>query len=502
MKRTVLIIIAVCLAGLFAWLAINRTVLSLSTETRKSARTVIPSSDNSGNPNSGQAESPAEYDETKQQPLVILDADESFVQAISVDINKDGTQDQICALKKTSEPNIYLVPALQNPVTGEYMRLQAIRTGITQTRTLLFYCMDIIGDRSNALVCSGMTADNIQLLAVYLPTQEADGKTVFTAAADLRSDGTISVQEVARPDAYNLGLTGGESFPIITYSSDPDSPDTFNQIERVYRWDRGLKRYELASESRITGQKIESQMLRQLQGGNVNSFEDYLTGLWYIPSASPKEGSKYIYFDTPAKEIIFHNGSTEEVFIRESGSSRRYGAYLTTRNRSIESIRRLIDVELTGADEIRVNIQEDVRLKIGVASDWDGVYRKMGTSSGGQDGEGGLTTKKVQALLGSGRSEWVSNDGQSVSFQERSYTLTRPAGSDTGTFAIITVGGKPVFQFKPDRVGAKSSFYLVDADIKPLAAGERQSMTLTEVTVTMTGTNLAGSPPVVFIRKS
>lgn len=42
MKRTVLIIIAVCLAGLFAWLAINRTVLSLSTETRKSARTVIP----------------------------------------------------------------------------------------------------------------------------------------------------------------------------------------------------------------------------------------------------------------------------------------------------------------------------------------------------------------------------------------------------------------------------------------------------------------------------
>jgi hypothetical protein len=42
MKRTVLIIIAVSLASLFAWLAFNRTVLSLSTETRKSARTVIP----------------------------------------------------------------------------------------------------------------------------------------------------------------------------------------------------------------------------------------------------------------------------------------------------------------------------------------------------------------------------------------------------------------------------------------------------------------------------
>ena len=58
------------------------------------------------------------FDESKQQPLILLESDESFVQAISVDINKDGTQDQICALKKTSEPNIYLVPALQNPVTG------------------------------------------------------------------------------------------------------------------------------------------------------------------------------------------------------------------------------------------------------------------------------------------------------------------------------------------------------------------------------------------------
>lgn len=501
MKRTVLIIIAVSLASLFAWLAFNRTVLSLSTETRKSARTVIPSSDNKTNISSSTSDAPAEYDETKTQPLVVLDADESFVQAISVDINKDGTQDQICALKKTSEPNIYLVPALQNPVTGEYMRLQALRTGITQTRTLLFYCMDIIGDRSNALVCSGMTADNIQLLAVYIPIQESDGKTGFTAVADLRSDGPITIQDVTRPDAYSLGLTGGESFPIVTYNSDPDSPDTLNQIERVYRWDRNLKRYELASESRITGKKIETRMIQQLQDGNVGSFEDYLSGLWYVTSSTAQEGSKYIYFDTDAKEIIFHNGSTEEVFTRESGSARRYGAYLTTRNRSIESIRRMIDIELTGIDEIRVNVQEDVRLKIGVASDWDGVYRKMASSANAPDTESGLTAKKVQAMINAGSTDWVSMDGQSLSFRNHNYTLTRPAGTDSGAYAIITVGGKPVFQFKPERAGVKSSFYLIEIKPKATDSGDRQQMTLTEVSVTMAGTNLAGSPPVIFERK-
>jgi len=499
MKRPVLIIFIVCLAGLFVWLAFNRTVLSFSKETRKSAKTVIPSTEIDTEATTILPEDASSFDESKQQPLIVIGDDESFVQAISVDINKDGTQDQICALKKASEPNIYLVPALQNPVTGEYMRLQVIRTGITQTRTLLFYCIDIIGDRTNALVCSGMTADNIQLLAVYLPVPESDGKTTFTAVADLRSDGPITIQEVARSDAYNLGLTGGDSFPIITYNSDPESPQTLDQIERIYRWDRNLKRYEQASESRITGKKIETRMIRQLQGGNVNSFEDFLTGLWYVSSSSSPAGAKYIFFDTAAKEIIFHNGSTEEIFVREAESARRYGAYLTTRNRSITSIRRLIDIELTGIDEIKIKVLEDVRLKIGVASDWDGVYRKMGAGSSIARDTTSLTAAKVASMLASSAAEWASSDGQTLTFTDRNYTISRASGTETGAYALLTVGGKPVFQFKPDGTGTKSVFYLIDTGATS-ADENRQRMALTEVSVTISGTNLAGSPPVVFER--
>ncbi len=500
MKRTVLIIITVCLAALFAWLAINRTVLSLSTETKKSARTVIPSVDGDTGPNDGQKTAMTEYDETKQQPLIVLGEDESFIQAISVDLNRDGTQDQICAIKKTSEPNVYLIPSLQNPVTGEFTRLQALRTGITQTRTLLFYCLDIVGDRSNALVCSGMTADNVQLLVVYLPVLETDGKTGFTPVADLRSDGPISIQEVARPDAYNLGLTAGESYPIITYNSDPDSPDTLNQIERVYRWDRGLKRYELASESRITGKKIETQMMRKLQGGNVRSFEGFLDGLWYIPSSGPKDLPRSIYFNSDAKEVIFHTGSTEEIFVKESGSTRRFGVFMITRNRSIESIRRFIDVELTGPDEIRVSIKEDVRLKIGVASNWDGVYRKMGETGSPQESASDFTAKKLLALIGQGSSEWTSPDGQTLGFANQTYAMSRPAGIDSGVYAIIEVGGKPVLQCKPDRAGAKSTFFLVNAEPNTGAGGARPRLTLTEVAVSMGGTNFVGAPPTTFER--
>jgi hypothetical protein len=500
MKRAVVILFSLALAGLFVWLWLSRSELSFLPETRHSVRTIVPTDKNDAQESVSQTEESAIYDESKILPLIVLESDETFLQAIAVDLNKDGAQDQICAVKTVAEPNIYLIPGLQNPLTGEYSRIAGLRTGITQSRTLLFYTMDIIGDRTEALVYSGMTADNIQLLAVYLPVNENDGKVSFLAAADLRSDGPITIQEVKRSDAYNLGLTNGESYPIYTYNSDPDSPQTLDQIERIYRWDKMLKRYEQISESRIAGKKIETQLIRQLQGGDLNTFENFLTGLWYTSDASAKSGTKDIYFNMEEKEIIFHNGSTEEVYIRESGAPRRYGAYLTTRNSSIPSIRRLIDIELIGIDEIKIKILEDVKLKIGVASDWDGVYRKLSSSSVKPRTEAELSVERLKEILASSTKDWISTDGQKFQTDSPRYSLSLPTGTETGLFILLTVKGKAVMQFKPESAPSKPEFYLASAEKRTTAAGEQQLLTLTKVTVSMDGTNLAGSPPVVFER--
>jgi hypothetical protein len=194
MKRVVLIVFFAGLAGLFIWLWVNGPTLSLSHEARQNVRTIVPSMTNSPQTTATQVEETAAYDESRAQPLITINSDETFLQALSTDINKDGTADQICAVKKISEPNIYLVPAIQNPANGEYTRLPEIRTGVTQVRTLLFYILDIIGDRSNALIYSGMTQDNMQSLAVCLPTTDKDGKTAYTTVADLRADGPINRQ--------------------------------------------------------------------------------------------------------------------------------------------------------------------------------------------------------------------------------------------------------------------------------------------------------------------
>ncbi len=499
MKKPLAFAFSAVLVAVFVWLLVNRAGLSASHETRKTARTIVPSEAGQARGDASGFAEAVSYDESRAQPLIMLENDEAFLQAVAMDLNGDGAIDQVCAVKRMTEPNVFLVPGVQNPVTGEYSRIASLKTGVTQTRTLLLYAADVIGDRTNCIVFSGMTADNMQSLAVIQPVPERDGKTSLAVIADLRSDGPINVREIPRSDAYNLGVTGGESYPIITYNSDPDAPDTLDQIERVYRWDRQLKRYELSSQSRIPGKKLESRIVQQLQGGNVEAFETYLTGLWYMQNTTGTTGPRYIYFDTPMKEIVFHNKVTEEVFIREAGSPRRYGAYLTTRNRSISSIRRLIDLELTGIDEIRVRINEDVRLKIGVASDWDGVYRKMSNTATTQREATSLDVLKK--TIAASEAPWTTQDGRTLTLGPATFASSLTGAEETGSYAVLMVAREPVLQFRIGGRNRVNRFFRVSVETTEVSGGEEQRMTLTEVTVSMTETNLAGSQPFVISRK-
>lgn len=494
MKRPLLILFFASLAILFIWLWSNRDSLSSTREARKVAKTIVPLQEGLNREGKATDNEITSIDESRIQPLVPLENDESFLQAISMDVNKDGITDQICAVKSISEQHLLIVAGLQNPLTGEYTRLQAIRTGVSQGRTLLMYAADVIGDRSQCLVFSGMTSDNTQLLSVFLPKTDKDGRVHLQVIADLRSDGSILVKEVQRTDAYNLGVTSGESFPIAVYSSDPDSPESLAQIERIYRWDRNVQRYEKASEAKIPGKRLERRLVDQLQSGNIESFEQYLNGLWYMTSSIAGKGPRYVFFDSPMKEIVFHNEITEEIFTREAATPRRLGAYLTTRNRSISSIRRMIDIELTGIDEIKIKILEDVKLKIGVASDWDGIYRKMsGMSSGTRESPDEMTTK-LGSLLSGRDAGWKGDDGTQYQFTQGIYTKTDSIGKEMGSYALLTVKGLPVLQMRPDDRNKTARFYRVETEVD----NAKQKVILTEVSVSIDGTKLAGIAPIIL----
>lgn len=499
MKKLFLVLFFSGLAMLFVWLLIKRPEFSLNVENRRSPRTIIPVETNGLNsPNSGPNVT-ATYDESRIQPLVMLENNEIFLQALSVDLNRDGVMDQVCAIRKAGSTNVYLVAGTQNPITGEFTRLPGLQTSVTQARTLLLYSADIIGDRSNTVIVSGMTSDNFHSLSVYLPEKDPNGTITFVTIVDLHSDGPITIKEAVRSDAYNLGITTGESHSIHTYNSDPEAPETLDQIERIYHWNRRKKRYEQVSESRIPGKRLESRMVSQLQGATLETFENFLNGLWYMPASKGTQGTQHLFFDTTTREITFHNTVVQEVFLRESGAPRRYGAYMTTRNKSISSIRRMIDIELTGIDEIKIKVLEDVKLKIGVASDWDGVYRKMSTTAIQVDRETAAIIN-LRDFLTAEAGSWISPDGQELRILEKTYTLSGHNGKESGKYALLTIKEQLVLQLRTETgSGESNSFYLVSIDNHD-ALPKDQTLSLTEISVSIEGIRMVGSDLVKFSR--
>lgn len=450
----------ILLAILFIWLFINRNNLDYRPESRKTVRTIIPQTNEKSVTSTTLPEEVQVYEDTQAQPFIVIENDETFLQAITVDLDKDGASDQICAIKKANDPRIILIPGMQNPLTGVYTRLNTITTGITQARTLMLYTLDLTGEHTNTIVVSGISQDNMQVFAAYLPETDQNGQTLLEPIINLRADGSITIQDINRSDAYNLGLSSGDSYPIYTYNSDTSAPETLDQIESVYRWNKIIKRYTKVSETKVPGKKIESKLVNQLQTGNIDSFQDFLNGLWYMPTSASSNDTnqKTIFFNFIENEIVFFDTNTESIFIKESGASRRYGLYVSTKNSSIPSIKRFIDIELTGIDEIRVKVIEDVQLKITVASSWDGIYRKKSLYSTETQ-----NTTKIQGLFEKPLDSWVSQEGAILKTEANNrYSLVKNKIEETGVFVVLQINGDQLLQLKPDTKNS-STFYRIEA---------------------------------------
>ena len=126
----------------------------------------------------------------------------------------------------------------------------------------------------------------------------------------------------------------------------------------------------------MTGSRIAARELARIQDGTVETFADFLDGLWYKTS-SAQSGIRYLFFDHAQKEVIFLYDDTEEVYAWEDSNLRRSGIYITTTNKSITNMQRRCDISLAGIDEVRIHIIDDVRMIIKENNLWDGSYRKM-----------------------------------------------------------------------------------------------------------------------------
>ena len=319
-------------------------------------------------------------DEAVLTSFVPLLPTETLMSTLTVDFDGDTFDDQVVAVRKAGSPYLFLIVGLYNPDTNSYGRSAEIATEISKVRTFSYNAVDMIGNHKMALVYQGVKANGDSVMQLFL-CKKKFGTVEVKNIGDFSSDGTIFIQQADRSDAYELSQAWGAPHTVWVYSSDKSetqvtASEGISQIQTEYRWDYDAEVYVQSRQLKITGSRMAARELSRIQNGNVDTFGQFLNGLWYKTNNSSSTPS-YIYFNYDDREVIFLSDDTEGVYSWEESSLRRSGIYLTTVNSIISSMKRRFDIMLTGINEVSVHVHDNVGMIIKESNQWDGTYKKM-----------------------------------------------------------------------------------------------------------------------------
>lgn len=361
-------------------------------------------------------------------------------------------EQQVAAYRKQSEPDgpVYLTFIKYDERTREYRRIWDVHTAAARSDTISLFTQDIIGDRNNCIIVTGMNSRNEHTLTIFriIPGGEQNAKKI----AELNIDGSIIIQETTRSLAYQQGIAKGQSYNIVAYSHDSESANILDQLEITYVFNPITEQYEQSSVTRIPGSRIEQLKLRELLSGTPGVFENFINELWYFVSPQGTlDTRQHVYFDSKNKEIIFYGEENQQVFLWQNSTPTRYGLYITCQNISISTLKRSLFIELESLDSIRLRVVEELRLKINVSATWDGTYRRAGNQS---------VPEKRQSIKSAENAVYDSTWGKIQFFNTGEYSLsTGSSAADTvvkGRYVFFKVDGKELLELRPEGGAAEN----------------------------------------------
>ncbi len=524
MKRAVYIVFFLAIAACVYLLVGPSPFVSKEEKRNSSARTIIPRSEGTAAQGMNGATENAEQlaFEDSATAKISLGPDEIPVAVLTIDADGDSVDEQFIAIKTMDQEDqaITLLYVDFDESSGGYRRMWKAPTGATRSRTFNLTSKDVIGDRSVCVVASGMNDAGEQTLTILrLPPSDepqvleepgipqADRvmtgdqeETVlpFEIIADIKADGSISLQETPRSEAYQLGMAKGDSFPIAVYERDLGSSNLLDQIETSFRYDPFTKKYERSSVARIPGAQIEQRRVRELLDGKGERFEEFLDGLWYsssqVESVDGVAGTRYILFDRQRREITFYIGDIQEVFSWPSSAPTRYGLYISAQNISVATLKRIVDIELEGSESIKLKTFEDVRLKIGISGRWDGSYRKLaGERTPRRDGS---LEETDQEILGT----WVGDTSSAAQTRvllskDSSFEASIGTAPQKGRYGLFKLDDLIILELRP--TAAQRVTYSVILGKK----GGGDTLTLQEVRLGIRGAERTPDDEIVLSRK-
>ncbi len=383
----------------------------------------------------------------------------SWEENISTKVPLEDGETVIAVLNKESEENmpeeqfvVYRTPNAKDPMfitfigydeqARGYKRFWNAPTTASQGETITVFSQDLIGDRNNCIIVSGMNDKNEHTMTVFRRSPGRAANIPYKKIAELQIAGSIIIQETVRSLAYQQGLTKGQSFNIAAYGQDSASVNILDQIETIYSFNPNTEQYERISVSRIPGSQIEQRRIRELLSGTPGVFEKFINDLWYYVSPQGTiDAKQYIYFDPSKKEIIFFGDEAQQVFLWQTATKTRYGLYVRSQNISISTLLRFVDIELESLDSIKLRVIEDVRLRITANTTWDGSYRRAGAANFKEN-----LTQLRPTIDGVFDSSW----GRIQFYNSGDYTITSVGVVKKGRYVFYKVNNMDLLELRPE----------------------------------------------------
>jgi hypothetical protein len=375
--------------------------------------------------------------EITDTPKVPLDPDESLLYVLDTNLDLDATDEQVVVLKpqgNADEP-ITIAVVDYDSVRNAYSRTWESPTRATNIRTFTIAFTDLVGDHNLEIVCRGMTSQGELTLDVFRKTPSPSGLGLFfTSICQIVTGGSIEIEEVERSEGYRLGQKNGPSFPIFAYTQDQDSANLLDLIKHSYYWQYQQNRYVLSSVEKLPGAEIEEQQLAELfSSTEVEPFEDYLKGPWYLASSEAKD--ELLLFLPGERKIDLLTGDVQEIYDWErSFRSLTNRLLIFANNESINTITKRILVEIKSSNTIDVTI-----LGVG-AEQWDrssGRYVRLSEELQQdlvtQHREGAsLTELELRGL-------YRSDEGIEIIFEPPYFTWLEPDRELSGGFSVFSL---------------------------------------------------------------
>ena len=504
MKRATQILFLVCsivAAAYIGYLAVDvRVFRSPGNDTPMLARSVATESRSE----EGGAENAAE-ERARSASEIPTTPNEILLDVYSFNLDSDLEDEQILVVRRTDDPSglLRLIVADYLPGSRSWVRAWEGSTAVTKVQTLQVLVKDVVGDHIPNIISVGINDRGEQAVSIFwrtTPSRENRSPLVYTKICEVSGDSVI-IEETERPESYKLGQTNAETWPVTVYNRDPESENFLDQIRETWEWNFSRKSYEQVLVERIPGAQIERQLVTRILDGTVETFQRYLEGIWYKASSDPRApGSPFVIFDPRERSLSFFRDNVMEPYQWEDSHSTRYGIFIGSRSSAVKTLRRFIDVELTGHETISLRIFQDIRLKADVTEQWNGTYRKMNSEMASAFRKDAPVAQPGSIPL-SGRYRGL--DGSTLYFEAPRFAVSQEGRSESGGFSVFTLKGAEILEMKylaETGVAGKRVSYRIERSQRKENGETVEILNLIPVRVAIDGIEFVEGSPLILER--